>query len=143
MLLASSLFMGKALPGYHQPHLNTHTLWPCPRGTSPSAQVLLHLLRSPSLALADRTASPEWNTSQHHSVQRGGAVTDTLRRGLSPLPKVQQDTTATCEGPSDAGLSVLRPQEPGGGEGSTPRPSHPQDTMTRKTRKKETNRPKA
>lgn len=29
--------MGKALPGYHQPHLNTHTLWPCPRGTSPSA----------------------------------------------------------------------------------------------------------
>ena len=128
----------KPYPGTTSPIL-THTL--C--GLVLGGQVLLHLLRSPSLALADRTAGPEWNTSQHHSVQRGGAVTDTLRRGLSPLPKAQQGTTATCEGPSDAGLSVLRPQGPGGGEGPTPRPSHPQDTMTRKTRKKETNRPKA
>ena len=32
MLLAPSLFMGKALPGYQEPDLNTHSPWPCPRG---------------------------------------------------------------------------------------------------------------
>lgn len=78
--------MGKALPSTTSPIL-THTL--C--GLVLGGQVLLHLLRSPSLALADRTASPEWNTSQHHSVQRGSAVTDTLRRGLAPLPEIQQE----------------------------------------------------
>lgn len=81
MLLAPSLFMGKALPKYQEPDLNTHTLWPCPRGPPALAQ-------SPSLALANRTAIPEWNTSKHHSVQRGEAVTDTLRHELSPFPKL-------------------------------------------------------
>ena len=71
----------KPYPGTRSPIL-THTLRGLVLGGRPA------LAQNPSLALANRTAVPEWNTSKHHSVQRGEAVTDTLRHGLSPFPKL-------------------------------------------------------
>lgn len=128
---------GKSPTQYHQPHLNTHTLWPRPRGTSPSALAQKSISgpgrqnSKPRVEHITAPLSPKRECCHWHS--------ETRTRSTSWGPA---GTTATCKGPPGAGLSVLRPQETGGGEGPCFAPHIPRTQWHAKHAKRKQTGPK-